>query len=150
MKVYNLTDISTPVLEQRGLLNQHIAVAGRMVNPGEYVDVEDTPTARANLTILLQFGAVAIDKLPPPYTLARQQEAASSGRLAAHIGQRVELNETKVAGETPPSPPVEGTTVTLTKADPAASADPPPPPSQPEDPPPNQLPAQLPKKNKPR
>lgn len=141
MKVYNLTDVSTPVLEQRGLMNQHIAVAGRMAAPGEYVEVEDTPHARANVELLLQLGAVALDKLPPPYVLARQQAAASSGKLAAHIGQRVEINETKVAGEGPPAPPAEGETVTAAKYDPSSAPDELPPPPQPEDPPPNQPPA---------
>jgi hypothetical protein len=141
MRVYNLTDVSTPVLEQRGLLDQHVAVAGRMVAPGEYVDVEDTPTARANIALLLQLGAMAIDKLPPPYVLARQQAAASSGKLAAHIGQRVELNETKVAGETPPAPPAEGATVVAEKHDPSSAPDELPALPQSEDPLPNQPPA---------
>ena len=134
MKVYNLTDVSTPVLEQRGLVNQHVAVAGRMVSPGEYVEVEDTAHARANVLQLVQVGALAIDKLPPPYVLARQQMAASSGKLAAHISQRVEIGETRVAGETPPAPPAEGATVVAEKHDAAAAPDEPATPSPSEDP----------------
>jgi len=118
-----------------------------MVNPGEYVEVEDTATLRANLSHLLQFGALALDKLPPPYVMERQRADASAGKLAAHIGQRVDVKETSVAGEGPPSPPVSGSTVTLSKSDPtSAESDVLPAPPVAEDPPP----LQPPKKNRPR
>lgn len=148
MRVFNLTDVSTPALEQYGLVGQHIAVSGRMVNPGEYADVEDTPTSRDNLSHLLRVGAVAIDKLPPPYVQAVQQAAASSGRLAARVGQHVELKETKVAGESPPGPPAEGETMVLSRDDPAAQASDAPAPPKAEDPPPLQPPAPQPKSKK--
>jgi len=143
VKVYNLTDIKTPVLEQRGLSDQGIAIAGRIVNPGEFVDVEDTPTSRGNLAYLLQVGAVAIDQLPPPYVLARQQAQASAG--GPRMRQHVEVGETKVAGEPPLSPPAEGEQVTLGREE-LGPPDPPPPPEErtpppmAEDPPPNQVP----------
>lgn len=144
MRVYNLTDVSTPVLEQRGLVGQHIAALGRLVNPGEFIDIEDSPRSRADLQYLLQVGAVSIDALPPPYVMARQQAAASAGKLAANIGQRVELKETKTAGEPPPGPPAEGATALLERDDPTTHESDPPP--EPPAPPPAPPPANAPKK----
>lgn len=72
MRVFNLTDIPTKVLEQRKLIDQGIAVAKRLVRPGEFVEVEDTAHTRACLQDLLQVGAVAIDIPPPAYVKARQ------------------------------------------------------------------------------
>lgn len=150
MRVFNLTDVSTPVLEQRGLLAQGIATSGRIVNPGEYVDVEDTPKSRSDLAYLLQVGAVSIDMLPPPYVVARQQAQASAGRLAARVGQHVNVEETKLAGEPLPGPGAEGATVELERDDPTRQeSDPLPPPPATEDSPPMQPPAGS-QKKKPR
>lgn len=130
MKVFNLTDVATPVLEQRGLFQQHIAIAGRMCNPGEFVEVEDTPIVRADLADLLRIGALAIDQPPPPYTTARQIAQASSTDGALMLRQHVEVKETRVAGEPPPGPPsAEGETVQLEKHDPMVGASDPPPPA---------------------
>lgn len=136
MRVFNLTDVGTTVLEARGLVSQHIAVAGRMINPGEYADVEDTAMVRAAIAELLQVGALSIDQPPPPYVVGRQQREASAGKLAA----RVDLKETAVAGEPPPGPPAEGTTAVLAPNDPTAGGDELSAPPTPEDPPPLQPP----------
>lgn len=138
MRVFNLTDVKTAALEQRSLVDQHIAVAGRMVAPGEYVDVEASDRVKFDLEYLLTVGAVSIDGLPPPYTLARQQREASTGRLAAHIGQRVDVKETKIAGEGVPSALADGATVVLEKSDPTAEPGDESPPPPPETAPPKQ------------
>lgn len=144
MKVYNLTDVATSVLEQRGLVAQGIATSGRIVNPGEYVDVEDTVKSRADLEYLIQVGAVAIDQMPPPYVRARQQAQASAG-TTGRVPQHVHVEETKIAGEPPLSPPAEGATMVLGKDDPSTHVpDEPPAPPQPEDPPPLQPPVEPP------
>lgn len=141
MRVFNLTDVETDVLKQRGLLAQGIATSGRIVNPGEFIEVEDTSKSRSDLEYLLKVGAVSIDELPPPYVLKRQQAQAASGNLAARVGQHVSMAETKIAGEPAPGPGAEGATVELTKDDPSTHApDPLPPPPAPEDPPPMQPP----------
>lgn len=140
MRVFNLTDVKTDVLEQRGLVGQHIAVAGRMINPGEYADVESTVSARANIEELVRIGALAIDQPPPPYVMARQQAAAAGGTPS--VRQHLNVQETKVAGELlPAQPAVEGETVVVEKRDPTVGEpDAPPAPAAPEDPPPNQPP----------
>ncbi len=114
MKVFNLTDVETEVLKSRGLVQQHIAVAGRMIVPGEYVEVEDTPVVRANILHLVQVGALSIDALPPPYLQERKLvEAQSSARVSAHVT----VNETKTAGEPAPQPVATEPAVVLEKAD---------------------------------
>ena len=117
MKVFNLTDVETPVLLQRGLVDQGIGISRRMVAPGEYVEVEDTAETRAKLEYLLTVGAVSIDQMPPSYALARnakQSTASNTGHLAAITTKHVAVNETKVAGEPAPSPAVPaGDTVAL-------------------------------------
>lgn len=137
MKVYNLTDVSTDVLVQRGLVQQSIATSGRMVAPGEYIEVEDTAKSRSDLAYLLQVGAVSIDQPPPPYVLARQIAQANDGQ-SRRPSQHVAIAETQIAGEPPPAAPAEGETVTLEKND--LTAQEPEPPARPEDPPPMQPP----------
>lgn len=118
MRVFNLTDIPTKVLEQRGLVQQHIVVARRMVNPGEFIEVEDLATTRADLTYLLQIGALAINALPPTYLRARQVMQADPARSALRAPlQHVEVQETAVAG-TVGQELAEGDSMELVKNDP--------------------------------
>lgn len=100
VKVYNLTDIETPNLKQRALLNQHIAIGGRMCEPGEFVELEDSPVLRADTSHLVAVGALAIDRLPPPYAKARIDKHAGAGPLPIHI-QHADIQETKVADPEP-------------------------------------------------
>lgn len=99
MRIFNLTDVATPVLEQHKLVDQHFAIARRMVNPGEYVDIEDAPNVLRDLQSLLQVGAVSIDRVPPAYAMARQaQQVTSQSRLAGIPVRHVSLKETGIAG----------------------------------------------------
>lgn len=112
MKVFNLTDISTPVLEQRGLVEQHIAVGRSMIRPGEFAEVEDTPHTRSKLDFLVTVGGVAIDSLPPNYVKAREALAASGGRpspLSPLPARHVEISETRPASD-PQGPPPDAST----------------------------------------
>lgn len=114
MRVFNLTDIETDVLRQRGLVGQSIAVSNRMVNPGEYADVEDSPEVRAKLEYLLQIGAVSIGQPPPPYVRARGSQQELATRLSHFPVGHIDVKETRVAGtayyEAPPdlvAPPIQ-------------------------------------------
>lgn len=121
MRVFNLTDVPTKVLEQRGLTQQHIAVARRMVDPGEFIEVADSATTRDGLAYLLQVGAVSIDTLPPAYLRARQaQQARQVENLRTSVPvslPHVELQETVVAPAAGPALAV-GDVVELAKHDP--------------------------------
>jgi len=114
-KIYNLTDVTTPVLEKHRMLDAHIAIGTRMCAPGEYVEQEDTPTLRENCRHLVAIGALSIDQVPPPYTLARTAKAGGNVPSPAHV-QHLNVKETKVAEDAPapaaPAPePVEAVAV---------------------------------------
>lgn len=97
MRVFNLTDVETSVLKQQALLNQHIAIGGRMSVPGEFIDVEDSSgVIRAKLVHLLTVGAVSIDQVPPAYAHAKQSAQSSAGHLSGIQARHVQVFETKV------------------------------------------------------
>lgn len=96
-KVYNLTDVSTPALEQRNLVAKHLAVAHRMVNPGEYVEIPTEQFQLAQVAYLLQVGAVSVDQIPPAYAQAKQKEAAQASAHGSIPAKHVFLAETNVA-----------------------------------------------------
>jgi hypothetical protein len=69
MKVFNLTDVETPLLAQRGLVRQTFAVNGALLAPGDAVDVPETAAAMLTHLVahLVEVGAVAIDGPPASY-----------------------------------------------------------------------------------
>ena len=119
MRVFNLTDIATPVLEQHKLVNQHFAVARRMVNPGEYADIGDAPNALHDLQFLLQVGAASVDRVPPAYAIARQQrQNANPSRLQGIPVRHVDMKETAIEGVTTQGQQVVPATEPLQRFDP--------------------------------
>lgn len=124
MRVFNLTDIATPVLEQHKLVDQHIAVARRMVNPGEYADIGDAPNALHDLQFLLQVGAVSIDRVPPAYAVARQtRQEAIQTRLSGIPVRHVDMKETAIQGVTAQGQQVVPVTEPLPRFDPTKAVD---------------------------
>jgi hypothetical protein len=99
MRVYNLTDVPTPTLERYSLLNQQIVAHRRIIEPGQFVEVEDTPTMRERLSHVLTVGAVSIDQLPPAYIRAKQLQAPQTGTFGSLPVRHVEVQETPVVGE---------------------------------------------------
>jgi hypothetical protein len=71
MRVFNLTDVSTKQLVQHRLVNQTFELAGKLVAPGEAVEVEGGVVSHPNLRHLLQVGAAATDDLPKAYIKAK-------------------------------------------------------------------------------
>ena len=70
MRVFNLTDVATEVLERYGLVNSSHAVAGVLLRPGKSVDVVDDASTRARLKRLVERGALSIDEVPASYKVA--------------------------------------------------------------------------------
>lgn len=79
IEVFNLTDVATESLKAYGLLNQQIVVGEDLVAPGSSVKVPDEVHTRAKLQHLLSVGAVAIDKLPPAYVVAKASPQPARG-----------------------------------------------------------------------
>lgn len=69
MKIFNLTDIETPVLAQHGFVNQHFAVGDKMIAPGASAEVDDETFARTQpeLQKLIVLGALSAGALPDGY-----------------------------------------------------------------------------------
>jgi hypothetical protein len=77
MKVFNLTDVETPVLKQRGLCQQTFAVGKALVAPGQSADVDDAYLAQLGpgLRQLVSYGAAAVGQPPASYRLAKEKMA---------------------------------------------------------------------------
>ena len=74
--VYNLTDVATPDLEHRRLLNAHFAVGQHIVAPGSSVSVPDSATVRANVDLLVRVGALSLGSVPASYERAKKSRVA--------------------------------------------------------------------------
>lgn len=81
LKVFNLTDISTPKLEQFKLVDQHVVVGRSLLAPGESAEVPDDTITRAGLQHYVEVGAVAVGSVPPSYAVAKDR-ALSEKRAA--------------------------------------------------------------------
>ena len=70
MRVQNLTGKATPMLEQYGLVNMQLALAGNLLLPGAATDISDAEAATAHVQHWLQVGALgpasSDDYIPPP------------------------------------------------------------------------------------
>ena len=76
MKVFNLTDVETPVLKQHGVLNQMFAIGTVLVSPGQSADVADERAVHlaSGLQHLVSIGALAVGDQPPAgYRLAKER-----------------------------------------------------------------------------
>lgn len=96
LTIYNLTDVETPQLKARGLVNQQLIIGRLNLAPGESGTTEDDPMTREHLAGFTRVGAAALNGLPPAYTLAR--EKAQQARRAAAAREKA-LAEGRVGGK---------------------------------------------------
>jgi hypothetical protein len=89
MKVFNLTDVETPRLKQRGLLNQTVVVGGKAVAPGASADFDGTPWERASAQHAANVGAISVDALPGSYTTAKASPKATTAPPAKGPGAEI-------------------------------------------------------------
>jgi hypothetical protein len=75
MKVFNLTDVETPLLAQHGFVRQTFVVRDKLIAPGEHADVQNDYLAERALEHLVPIGAAAVDELPAAYVLAKSRAA---------------------------------------------------------------------------
>jgi hypothetical protein len=83
IKVFSLTDVSTPALKAAGMENAVVAVHNRLLNPGEMIEVPDDPHVRHCLQGYVHHGAAAVDQLPPGYVIAKAKLEAEKSAVAA-------------------------------------------------------------------
>lgn len=70
MIIWNLTDVATAALEERGLVNHTFSVGRAVLEPGASADVP-APNMAA-MAPLVQCGALAVGRLPPAYVAAKR------------------------------------------------------------------------------
>lgn len=63
MRVFNLTDVTTPVLVSRGLVNAPVRVGGKVIPPGGSSEVSNLSGANAFISL----GALAVNECPAEY-----------------------------------------------------------------------------------
>ncbi len=102
MKVFNLTDIETPALKQRGLLNQTFAVGDKLLAPGasDEVDDETLERVRPELQNMVALGIAALGDVPSEYT----------AKKAAAQDKKTEAKEAPASSDSEvetPSPPAK-------------------------------------------
>lgn len=71
MRCYNLTDVETPELKSRGLVNCVLAVRAVLIKPGESAEVPDDATSRRDAENYVKVGALSIDSLPLAYSVTK-------------------------------------------------------------------------------
>lgn len=74
MKVFNLTDVPTPLLERRGLAKTAFKVGSTVVVPGSSVEVKDTGANRQELASFIAAGAASIGRPPKGYEPAPKEK----------------------------------------------------------------------------
>lgn len=81
MKCYNLTDIETPELKKRGLVNKTIAVGSVLIRPGESAEVSDNAVVRQAVK---SYGdsVIAVDRIPVAYVAAKSHAATQAAVVA--------------------------------------------------------------------
>jgi hypothetical protein len=85
MKVFNITDVETPILKQRGLINQTLVVGRVAVKPGESADIQDEPHLVAQVEGYEQIGAMARDQLPAEYAVTKARGSTPAPEAGANL-----------------------------------------------------------------
>jgi hypothetical protein len=96
MRVFNLTDVSTPTLVGCGLVNTSIQVGGRSIPPGGNETVEKLSADDRRFVLC---GAISIGEPPPAY------RAAKAVRPAPAVPEPLVEVEVKVEEEEPAEEP---------------------------------------------
>lgn len=85
MKVFNITDVETPILKQRGLINQTLVVGRVAVAPGESVELQDEPHLVAQVEGYEQIGAMTRDQVPEEYAVAKARGSAPAPEAGSNL-----------------------------------------------------------------
>ena len=74
VRLFNLTDVSTPSLEKKGWVNIVVGGQGFSVQPGESVEVLMRPELRQTIQGYVAAGLLAVDSLPPAYRVQKDRK----------------------------------------------------------------------------
>lgn len=73
MKCFNLTDVETPDLLARGLVNVVLVVRTTAIKPGESAEVAEDSTSRRDVANYVKVGALAVESLPITYVVQKNR-----------------------------------------------------------------------------
>ena len=73
-QLFNLTDVATPSLEEKGRVNVVVGGPGFSVRPGESVEVLMRPELRQMIQGYVAEGVLSVDSLPPAYLVRKDRK----------------------------------------------------------------------------
>lgn len=73
VRLFNITDVETPALKEKGQANTPVAGRDFCVLPGESCEVLLTPTNMPAIQHAVAGGLLAVDDLPAAYVLAKHK-----------------------------------------------------------------------------
>lgn len=78
MKCFNLTDVPTPELVKRGLVNATLAVRSVIIKPGDSAEVPDDHIAQRDAAGYVKVGALAVGNPPVMYVVQKSRTQKSA------------------------------------------------------------------------
>jgi hypothetical protein len=78
MKIFNISDVETKKLKQRGLVLHTVVVGKQLLSPGDSVEIsaEEAKAFTAGIEELVELGVLAIDMTPKGYAQAEKAKPA--------------------------------------------------------------------------
>lgn len=83
IKIFNLTDVPTPTLEQHHSVGITFAAGRALVGPGESTETAADEMTIAHLAHYVTIGAASVDVLPPSYVVAKEKTVAAQKKKPA-------------------------------------------------------------------
>ena len=103
VRVFNLTDVQTPALHARGLVNVSLTVGGKTVAAGKDDEVVKLTAVEYKL---VASGALAINELPAAYVKAKAAQPAPEPPAPPPAPGPPALPPSGIIGVSPTTPPV--------------------------------------------
>ena len=88
MKCFNITDVETPNLKGRNMVNVTVVLGGRSIAPGQCVELPDVPPLMQRVSLYEKAGVVAVDEVPDSYVAIRAKMAAAAGKTASKASSK--------------------------------------------------------------
>lgn len=88
VKVFNLTDVVTPTLKQRGLGNRSLQVGSQLITPGQSASFDGATwtSIKTRYAKLLSLGALFVGAVAPAgYVAAKQRQAGNTMPVAKPV-----------------------------------------------------------------
>jgi len=91
MKVFNISDVETKQLKQRGLVGHAVVVGKKLLSPGESVEIDKSDLAPLQELVdfgVLSFGAPPKGYVPAAKSAPKEEEKKEDSKAAAKSSQK--------------------------------------------------------------